>query len=396
MYNNLKNNFSKILYFTVVSIFGAFLMASFFYTKKQEYKTSDIAVNITKTKEFRLDKVTPVSPEKIVPTHIATPVEVKAFYMSSWVVGTKNMREAMIKIIDETELNAVVIDVKDNFGVVSWQGRVGDEDLQNFIKTLHAKNIYVIARVAAFQDPLYADSHKSEAVQNQDGSVWKTRSGEKWVDSGSKPMWNYLLSIAHDAYDRGFDEINFDYIRYSVDGVNQKLVYPASGAYGVSGREKVIGEFYKYITDDLHAKGIPVSGDVFGIITTAKTDIYTLGQNLHTALKYFDYVAPMVYPSHYAADTFGYQNPAANPKGVILASMQGAIDIAKEVASSTGTTSEVFVRKLRPWYQDFDMGATYTADMVRAQIEAGESIGIKSWMLWDPSNKYTKAALDMI
>jgi hypothetical protein len=104
----------------------------------------------------------------------------------------------------------------------------------------------------------------------------------------------------------------------------------------------------------------------------------------------------MVYPSHYAAGTFGFANPAANPKGVILASMQGAIDISKDLASSTGMSVESYVGKLRPWYQDFDMGATYTADMVRSQIEAGKSIGINSWMLWDPSNKYTKAALDMI
>ena len=389
MDDNLKIKLSKILYFTLISIF---IISSFFYTKRQEYKSGETLTNIAEAKESKVEVVS----EKIIPTHIATPDHVKAFYMSSWVVGTKNMREAMIKIVEDTELNAVVIDVKDNFGVISWQGRVGDEDLKSFIKSLHEKNIYVIARVAAFQDPIYAEAHKSEAVQNMDGSIWKTRSGEKWVDSGSKPMWDYLLKIAHDAHDRGFDEINFDYIRYSVDGVGQKLIYPASGVYGVSGREKVMEEFYKYITDDLRAKGIPVSGDVFGIITTSKTDIYTLGQNLHTALKYFDYVAPMVYPSHYAAGTFGFANPAANPKGVILASMQGAIDISKDLASSTGMSVESYVRKLRPWYQDFDMGATYTADMVRAQIEAGESVGINSWMLWDPSNKYTKAALDMI
>lgn len=227
-------------------------------------------------------------------------------------------------------------------------------------------------------------------------AVLENKKRKKSVDPASRSMWDYLLNITDEAYERGFDEINFDYIRYSVDDRGQKLIYPRSGEYGVNGREKIIGDFYKYVTDDLRTKNIPVSGDVFGIITTSKSDIYALGQNLHTALKHFDYVAPMVYPSHYAPNTFGFKNPAANPKGVILASMQGAIDIAKEMASSTGTTSDIFINKLRPWYQDFDMGATYTAEMVKAQIEAGESIGIKSWMLWDPSNKYTKAALDMI
>ena len=379
----------KILYFSSIGIFAIVILISFFYTKKQEYKSSF-------TTSQTLNKLKAPETEEILPAHIKTPKEVKAFYMSSWVVGTKNMRDAMIKIVEETELNSVVIDVKDNFGVISWQGRVKDEDLREFIKSLHKKNIYVIARIAAFQDPIYAEGHKSEAIQNLDGSIWKTKSGEKWVDPASRSMWDYLLNIADEAYERGFDEINFDYIRYSVDDRGQKLIYPRSGEYGVNGREKIIGDFYKYVTDDLRTKNIPVSGDVFGIITTSKSDIYALGQNLHTALKHFDYVAPMVYPSHYAPNTFGFKNPAANPKGVILASMQGAIDIAKEMASSTGTTSDIFINKLRPWYQDFDMGATYTAEMVKAQIEAGESIGIKSWMLWDPSNKYTKAALDMI
>ena len=116
-------------------------------------------------------------------------------------------------------------------------------------------------------------------------------------------------------------------------------------------------------------------------------------RDLHKALQYFDYVAPMVYPSHYAPGTFGFTNPAANPGAVIREAMKGAIVIADEVASSTGQATSTVRGKLRPWYQDFDMGATYTVEMVRAQIDEGERLGITSWMLWDPSNKYTKSAL---
>ena len=139
--------------------------------------------------------------------------------------------------------------------------------------------------------------------------------------------------------------------------------------------------------------GIPVSGDLFGIIMITNVDIAVLGQDMHSALNHFDYVAPMVYPSHFYAGTAGYQNPAANPGEIIAYSMGKGIAIADEVASSTGIATSTIREKYRPWYQDFDMGATYTKEMVRAQITAGERLGISSWMLWDPANTYTRGAL---
>jgi hypothetical protein len=154
-----------------------------------------------------------------------------------------------------------------------------------------------------------------------------------------------------------------------------------------------VGEFYKYLHDTFKPLNIPISGDLFGIINVNDVEVKTLGQDLHVALQYFDYVAPMVYPSHFYAGTAGYQNPAAHPGPIITYSMQGAIDIAGETASSTGVATSTYIKKLRPWYQDFDMGATYTAEMVRAQMEAGYALGIDSWMLWDPANKYTPSAL---
>jgi hypothetical protein len=326
-------------------------------------------------------------------SHIATPPTVKAVYMSSWVASTPSVRSAIVDMIDTTELNAIVIDVKDNTGVVTWNGRMKEEDLALFIDELHKKGIYVIGRIAVFQDPRYAINHKDHAVQKQDGSIWKSKKGEMWVDTGSKNMWAYTLLLSEKAYELGFDEINLDYIRFSTEGFNDNLVYPQSGTRAKNDRVGVVSEFYKYITDELRARKIPVSGDVFGIITTSKTDIPVLGQDLHKALMYFDYVAPMIYPSHYAPGTFGFSNPAANPRQVIKEALNGAILIAHEVASSTGASQDSVVAKLRPWYQDFDMGATYTKEMVRGQIDEGETLGVSSWMLWDPSNKYTKSAL---
>jgi hypothetical protein len=331
------------------------------------------------------------TPVRVV-THIKTPKNVKAVYMSSWVAGTPSVRERLIKLIDETEINAVVIDVKDNTGLISWNGRVRDMD--NLIDILHAKNIYIIARVAAFQDPLYVKLHPEQAVHSKKtGGIWKDHKGVPWVDTGSRAMWLYVESISKQAYARGFDEINLDYIRFPTDGVLSDMMFPISGERARVDKPAIVSEFYYYITDALHKNGIPVSGDLFGIIMVTKVDIAVLGQDMHTALKTFDYVAPMIYPSHFYPGTAGYQNPAANPGPIIAYSMGKGIEIANEVASSTGVATSTVIAKYRPWYQDFDMGATYTKEMVRAQITAGEKIGIYSWMLWDPANKYTPSAL---
>ncbi len=226
------------------------------------------------------------------------------------------------------------------------------------------------------------------------GEVWKDHKGIPWVDSGSKKMWEYVDYLSKESYKRGFDEINLDYIRFPTDGVLSDMTFPISGKNGtIVNKPQIIGDFYHYITDSLRKEGVPVSGDLFGIVMVTKVDIVVLGQDMHTALETFDYVAPMIYPSHFYAGTAGYQKPALHPGEIIDYSMRLGIAIADEVASSTQVATSTIRAKYRPWYQDFDMGGTYTADMVRAQIDAGEKLGINSWMLWDPANTYTKEAL---
>ncbi len=332
-------------------------------------------------------------------THISTPKEVKAIYMSSWVAGTPSVRDRLIDLITTTELNAIVIDVKDNTGVLSWEGRI--RDLEELIEELHGKNIYVIARIASFQDPHYVKLHPELAVLHKTtGEVWKDRKGVPWIDTGSRSMWEYIASIGEEAYARGFDELNFDYIRFPTDGNLTVMKFPVSGERASYDKRGIVKEFYAFLHDRFSPQRIPISGDLFGIIATNQVETKTLGQDLRDAYLYFDYVALMVYPSHFYAGTAGFQNPAAHPREIIDFSTRGAMAIAEEVASSTrnasGTpqvASSAYIAKLRPWYQDFDMGATYTKEMVRAQIEAGEKYQVTSWMLWDPANKYTKEAL---
>lgn len=325
-------------------------------------------------------------------SHVSTPKNVKAIYMSSWVAGTPSIRNRLIKLAEETEVNAIVIDVKDNTGILTWDERV--RDLPELIEELHEKNIYVIARVAAFQDPVYVKAHPEQAVHSKStGGVWKDNKGEPWVDTGSQDMWRYIEQVSKEAYARGFDEINLDYIRFPTDGKLSDMTFPISGDRGLTDKPGIVSDFYHYITDALRKDGIPVSGDLFGIVMLTNVDVKTLGQDMRVALQTFDYVAPMVYPSHFYAGTAGFQNPAAHPGEIITYSMAAGVKIAEEVASSTGKSVESIIAKYRPFYQDFDMGAVYTAEMVRAQITAGEKLGINSWMLWDPANKYTPAAL---
>ena len=330
--------------------------------------------------------------EMPVVTHIKTPANVKALYISSWVAGAPSIRSRLVKLIEDTELNAIVIDVKDNTGVITWEERA--RDLPAFIDELHKKNIYVIARISAFQDPAYVKAHPEQAVHSKaTGGIWKDHKGIPWVDTGSKEMWKYLDELSKETYARGFDEINLDYIRFPTDGALSDMTFPISGERAKTDKPGIVGDFYRYITDSLRSEGIPTSGDLFGIIMVTDVDIKTLGQDLAVALQTFDYVAPMVYPSHFYKGTAGYNNPAASPGPIIAYSMGKGAEIADRVASSTGQSTSTVRAKLRPWYQDFDMGATYTAEMVRAQITAGEKLDINTWMLWDPANKYTPAAL---
>ena len=147
------------------------------------------------------------------------------------------------------------------------------------------------------------------------------------------------------------------------------------------GKSGVLRGFFSYLTGELRKENITTSADLFGM-TTTNTDDLNIGQVLEDALSSFDFVAPMVYPSHYPLTFIGIQNPATKPYEVVKYSM----DAAMKRASTTPW-------KLRPWLQDFSLGAVYTPDMVRAQIQATYDSGFGSWMLWDAANTYTREAL---
>lgn len=354
-------------------------------------------------------------------THLPPPEPFKAMYMTQCVVGTKDFRDELVNLINTTELNAVVIDIKDfsgTIGIPTTDPRFnqaslagcGARDIKEFIRTFHDKGIYVVGRITVFQDPLYTNLHPGLAVARaSDGSVWKDYKGLSFVDPGAREFWDYIVALSREAYALGFDELNYDYIRYPSDGNMKDIAYSWSGSLE---KADALEAFFAYLYENLRGDEEPgpvLSADLFGY-TTTNTDDLGIGQLLEHTLPYFDYVMPMVYPSHYNDGFIGIEKPAAHPYEVVRYSMESAVVRARAMESAfagTGTsTEEILLRglaqkghgsvspsQLRPWLQDFDLGAVYTPEMVRAQIQATYDAGLTSWALWDAGNTYTRSAL---
>lgn len=330
------------------------------------------------------------------PKHVKTPAAVKGIYMSQCVVGTPSFRDSLVKLISETELNSVVIDIKDFTGKIAFPSdhpvladsvskECGARDMRDFIASLHERDIYVIGRITVFQSPHHTGTHPEWAIKQKSNpdKVWKDFKGLSFIDVSAKPYWDYIVTLSKEAYNLGFDELNYDYIRYPSDG-------PMSEVYSTWGKEltkpEALKAFYKYLSEQVKPTGAVISADLFGMTTTNKDDL-NIGQILEDALTYFDYVAPMVYPSHYPPGFLGYKNPAAYPYEIIKYAMDEAVKRAVAINQPK--------EKLRPWLQDFNLGAPYTAEMIKKQKQATYDAGLTSWLLWNAGNKYTRGGLEV-
>jgi len=207
--------------------------------------------------------------------HQKLPSPLKAIYMTSCVAGTKDFRADVVSVIDDTEVNALVIDIKDFSGTLSfnpgtdsfwysaWQeSRCGARDMKEFVAELHKKDVYVIGRITVFQDPFYAAAHPSDAVKRADGvTVWKDRKGLAFVDVGARAYWDHLAELATVSYNIGFDELNFDYVRYPSDGNMTDISHPQAEAslYGKS-KEDNLEAFFKYFAMHLGTMQLFMTG----------------------------------------------------------------------------------------------------------------------------------------
>jgi len=349
-----------------------------------------------------------VSPaEQKIIERLKTPEPLKALYMTACVAATPSWRGNLKELIERTELNAVVIDIKDYTGTISFPNSFQQKltgkgclvpDMKDFIEELHASGIYVIGRISVFQDLYYTHLFPELAVKSKaTGGIWKDRKGISFIDVGAKPYWDYIVEISREARAAGFDELNYDYIRYPSDGDMQDAHFTwmntsDSGSTSTPpSKPEMLESFFKYLSEKLSDLDIKTSADLFGMTTTIENDL-GIGQVLEKALPYFDYIAPMVYPSHYPPGWYGFDNPAEHPYEVIKIAMSKGLDRERRFNLSRGFSTST-PSKLRPWLQDFNLGATYDAQKVRAQMRAVYDIGLTSWMLWDAGNTYTETAL---
>ncbi len=341
------------------------------------------------------------------------PEGIKAVYLTKNSAGLEDKVGSIIELIRETELNAVVIDIKDYSGYVSYDIKNAEVEkygaknpakeipikhLNELIKRFHDEGIYLIGRITVFQDPILAKARPDLAVQDKskDGP-WLDRKKLAWMDPSAKEVWDYNAAVAKDILDRGFDEVNFDYIRFPSDGDLDNMAFPFWD--GTIDKHIVLKRFFEYLRTSLPDAKLSV--DLFGMAAFADNDL-GIGQIIEDAYEFFDYVCPMVYPSHYEKGFLGYKNPADHPYEVIKYSMEIAlkklndanVKIAEENRLDPAANKKLFAAKLRPWLQDFDLGADYDAQKVRSEIEAVYDSGLDSgWFLWDPRNVYTREAL---
>ncbi len=336
------------------------------------------------------------------------PHDVRAVYLTSWSASTPARVREVLALARTTEINGVVIDIKDYTGTVAFAtdnplivglGAIRRRlDLADLIEQFHREGVYVIVRIAAFQDQHLLAVKPSLAVRDAAGQIWRDHKGLGWVDPASPEVWAYLVEIGRAAVQAGADELNFDYIRFPSDGNLVDLRYPVYDSTRQSKRQ-VIRRFFEYLTTALRPTGVGLSADLFGLATVRPDDL-GIGQVIEDAFLYFDYISPMVYPSHYARGFMQFSNPASHPYEVVHYSLQRAEVRRGQFAQLLATIPQGadgirpidHVAKIRPWLQAFDLGAPYPPAVIRRQMDAAYDAGLTSgWYLWNPSNQYQTA-----
>lgn len=331
------------------------------------------------------------------------PVKVKGVYISAYVAGTASMMDEIIAQIDRTEVNAVVIDVKDDNGRITFAmdspmvNEIGAvkafiPDMPGLMQKLKEHNIYTIARVVAFRDPYLPEQKPELALKKADGSIYRDNKGLAWVNPYKREAWDYLIEVGKEAHKAGFDEVQFDYIRFSTEKGIKDVVYEETDTNGL-GKTEIISEFVEYAYEKLAEEGVYVAADVFGAIIGGGIDSENVGQSYGEMAKHLDYICPMIYPSHYGDGNFGIEHPDTQPYDTILAALQGS---RKDLRTYQAEGEHQAV--VRPWLQDFT--ASYLANyieygdqQVREEIQAVYDAGYDEWLLWSAACKYHWGAL---
>ncbi len=319
------------------------------------------------------------------------PMLPKALYLSPYGIGSNALRGAALKLIDDTELNALVIDIKGDRGLVPFrsaslaaaglpQTLVTVKDMADLMHTLRAHGLYLIARIVVFKDEPMATLHPQWAVHDGHGNVWKDREGLPWMDPFRREAWERNLALAEEAAQLGFDEVQFDYLRFP-DATG--LVFSESDTQDK--RIAAIDGFLDAAQQRLLRYNVFVSADVFGYVAWNSNDTH-IGQQLEAVVQHVDYLSPMLYPSGFSFGIPGHRNPVAAPYDIVFDSLQRA-------RQRTGLPGLRF----RPWLQAFRDYAfdrrAFGEREIRQQIDAANAAGTDGWMLWNAHNRYDDEGL---
>jgi hypothetical protein len=330
---------------------------------------------------------------------VPTPDTLRGLYVNRWAALGRKLND-LIGVAKRTEINALVIDVKDDRGFVLYRSSVplareigadtadghwmSRSKLRAILDTMVAHNIYPIARIVVAKDPLLAQKKLDLAIKRKsDLKPWLDKNGKPWLDPHQRVVWQYAADLAHEAYELGFSEVQFDYVRFPDEKrLISETVYPLANGRS---RAQVIRDQLGFVRNALKPNGMRVTADVFGLTATDTTDM-GIGQRWEMFLDQVDVVLPMIYPSHFARGTYKLRNPNAHPYETIDHALKDAIARSDSVPNAA---------RVIPWYQDFTLGPPhYYAPQIRAQKKAGYDNGFQSWILWNPKSNYTLAALE--
>jgi hypothetical protein len=360
---------------------------------------------------FKLDKVAPdatllvkmpgFEKKLVAPTRgpvevVLKPQAIKAAYLTYYGVGDRGIRTRVLDLAARTELNAVVIDVKGDRGWVLYrtevelalaigaQGPATLRDFDGLMADLKARGIYTIARIVAFKDNILATARPDLAViDTRTGTPWIDNEKLAWVDPFRDEVWAYNIAIAQEAIRRGFDEIQFDYVRFPTDGKLGAAKY--ARPVNKETRLPTVVAFLERARRELGASGAFVAADLFGYTAFNENDT-DIGQRIEELAPHLDFICPMVYPSGYHKGIPGHSNPILVPYKVVHESVR----LIRKRAGGT-------VARVRPWLQDFRDYAfdrrIFGVPEIQAQIKGSEEAGGAGWMLWNPRNDYTGSAL---
>ena len=413
-YSRLPGFFLVLLLSVGIGV-GAYLIADHAMNKQEEEQkgttpTVKAAPSVTAAPmvtEAPVEQSDSVYPDGFMADFVDTRVktDVRGIYVNTAYLGRGNYPtlDELIELIDKTELNAMVIDIKDDVGSILFDAQhplvneIGSEtlyikDLPEFVARLKEHNIYCIARIVCFKDQGATKNKPEIAVRNHDGSIYVDKEGERWLNPYSEEAWAYIVEVAKEAAEAGFDEINFDYLRTSASGSFTQADFGGLN----EGKTKIdaITGFVKYACEELKPMGVFVSGDVFGTIINSVADGESIGQSYVGLSRYLDYICPMVYPSHYSFGYGGLRYPDTKPFQLLLMELKSSVK-KLSVIPETEHCAEV-----RPWLQDFTasyLGSgrylEYGAEELRAQISATYSAGYDEWLLWNAAMFFTEEGL---